>query len=82
MVGRPGEVAVDERPRFVRVVPHVELNASFKAPRATLRSEGADPATVADPLFFYDEASRSYAPLTAQTATEQVAGLPLRQPRR
>ncbi|RYE93535.1 MAG: long-chain-acyl-CoA synthetase, partial [Myxococcales bacterium] len=54
------------RPRFVRLVAHIELNASFKPVRAALREQGADPSTLTDPLFVYDESARTYSPLTTQ----------------
>ncbi|MCS6899311.1 MAG: alpha/beta fold hydrolase [Myxococcales bacterium] len=54
------------RPRFLRVVSELEITPTFKFVRSMLREEGADPARISDPLFFYDESSASYAPLTLE----------------
>jgi len=56
------------RPRFIRVVPRLEVTSTFKFIRTHLREEGIDPARTADPLHFYDEAGRRYAPLTPEAS--------------
>jgi len=51
------------RPRFLRVVPQIEVTPTFKFVRTSLRDQGADPAASADPVYFYDEQARRYSPL-------------------
>ena len=72
------------RPRFLRVVPGLEFTSTFKFVRSTLRDEGADPAQIADPLFYYDEEAARYAPLTPEVfRTLGLAGVaPLRRSQR
>lgn len=53
-------------PRFVRIVPKLELTSTFKFIRGPLQEQGADPEKVTDPLYFYDESSGQYLPLTTE----------------
>ena len=40
------------QPLFIRFLPAMDLTGTFKHKKVTLRDQGFDPATVADPLFF------------------------------
>jgi putative long chain acyl-CoA synthase len=54
------------RPRFIRIVDALERTASFKVRKGPLRIAGADPEVVQDPLFWLDEAGKTYAPLSVK----------------
>lgn len=51
------------RPRFVRIVPRLETTDTLKVRKQQLLADGADPGRVADPLYWYDAARQTYAPL-------------------
>jgi fatty-acyl-CoA synthase len=53
------------RPAFVRLQQDVDLTGTFKVRKVDLQKDGFDPATIDEPLFFRDDANRTYAPLTA-----------------
>ncbi|XP_061462230.1 long-chain fatty acid transport protein 3 [Rhineura floridana] len=55
------------RPRFLRIQDHLEMTETFKQKKVRLATEGFDPALIPDPLFFLDDASRAYVPLTRST---------------
>jgi fatty-acyl-CoA synthase len=55
-------------PLFVRLLSDVEMTGTFKLRKVTLQEEGFDPARVADALFFRDDESRTYVPLTPDLA--------------
>ena len=63
------------RPRFVRLIPALELGESFKIRKQRYADEGVDPSRVADPLFFV--AGGRCEPLTAET-WGRIAGGSLR----
>jgi acyl-CoA synthetase (AMP-forming)/AMP-acid ligase II len=48
------------RPRFVRVVRHLEMTRTLKVIKHRLQEEGVDPAGFQDPLYWYNEARRTY----------------------
>lgn len=52
-------------PRFIRFVTELETTGTYKHAKARLREEGADPARVKDPLFWWESASGGTFPLTA-----------------
>ena len=54
-------------PRFVRVVDQLEMTATLKLVKHRLQAEGADPGKVGDPLYYFDERARRYAPLDMAT---------------
>ncbi|XP_018427849.1 PREDICTED: long-chain fatty acid transport protein 3 [Nanorana parkeri] len=52
------------RPRFLRVMEHMETTGTFKQQKQRLVKEGFSPLTISDPLYLLDEGSRSYRSLT------------------
>ena len=52
-------------PLFVRLVPAAELTGTFKLKKVKLRSEGFD-ASLVDPLFYLNAASKTYEPLSQE----------------
>ena len=53
------------RPLFVRVAPAMDVTGTLKHVKTRLQREGYDAAAVADPLYFRDDAQRTYVPLDA-----------------
>jgi acyl-CoA synthetase (AMP-forming)/AMP-acid ligase II len=51
-------------PLFLRVIPQMEMTATLKQTKGTLRTEGIDILKVKDPLFFLD--GDKYVPLTKE----------------
>ncbi|XP_063002322.1 long-chain fatty acid transport protein 3 [Elgaria multicarinata webbii] len=62
------------RPRFLRIQDHLEVTETFKQKKVRLASEGFDPAQIPDPLFFLDDASKTYVPLNRHIWEGIVAG--------
>ncbi|KAM9294592.1 long-chain fatty acid transport protein 3 [Gastrophryne carolinensis] len=52
------------RPRFLRVMDHMEATGTFKQQKLRLVQEGFSPLTIQDPLYLLDEGARCYRPLT------------------
>nr|XP_020666468.1 long-chain fatty acid transport protein 3 [Pogona vitticeps] len=52
------------RPRFLRIQERLEVTETFKQKKVRLATEGFDPARISDPLFFLDEAAKTYVPLS------------------
>ncbi|XP_072284407.1 long-chain fatty acid transport protein 3 [Pyxicephalus adspersus] len=52
------------RPRFLRVLEHMETTGTFKQQKQRLVNEGFSPLVISDPLYLLDEGSHSYRPLT------------------
>ncbi len=48
------------RPRFVRVVRHLEMTRTLKVIKHRLQEEGMDPAGFKDALYWYNQARRTY----------------------
>lgn len=63
------------RPRFVRIVESLPVTSTLKLVKHDLKEEGADPRTVNDPLYVYDEASEQYLRLTEDNYDEAVSAL-------
>lgn len=53
------------RPVFVRVGAAMDVTGTLKHTKTRLQAEGYDPAVVGDPLWFRDDAARTYVPLDA-----------------
>jgi fatty-acyl-CoA synthase len=60
------------RPAFVRVQNAPDLTGTFKLRKVELQQEGFDPGAISDPLYYRDDAQRSYLPLDA-SAHERIA---------
>lgn len=52
------------RPRFVRLVDHIETTDSFKFVKTRLRDEGVHPGRIDDPVYVLDEAAETYRPMS------------------
>jgi fatty-acyl-CoA synthase len=57
------------RPLFVRIGARMDVTGTLKHTKTRLQAEGFDPAAVGDPLWFRDDAARSYVRL--DTALKQ-----------
>jgi fatty-acyl-CoA synthase len=53
------------QPLFLRVRKHIDMTATFKQKKVDLVEQGADPSTIADPLYFNDQAAGRFVPLDA-----------------
>lgn len=60
------------RPRFVRVVEALETTDTFKFVKRRLQREGADPAAIDDPLYYYDPDSETYVSLDVEAWQRRV----------
>ncbi|XP_068129703.1 long-chain fatty acid transport protein 2-like [Hyperolius riggenbachi] len=54
------------RPRFVRIQESIEITGTYKQRKVTLVSEGFNPLTVKEPLYFLDEAEKRYKPMNQE----------------
>jgi fatty-acyl-CoA synthase len=61
-------------PAFVRQLEAPDLTATFKIRKLALQREGYDPKLIADPLWYRDDAQRSYLPLSPEAADRVEAG--------
>ncbi|KAM4662453.1 long-chain fatty acid transport protein 3 [Discoglossus pictus] len=62
------------RPRFLRVMEHMEATGTFKQQKQSLVQQGFCPSQISDPLFVLDEGSKSYRPLTEEVHSRIVSG--------
>ena len=62
------------QPLFLRIVDQLELTATFRPQKGGFASQGANPATVPDPLYFNDEASGGFVTLDASLYEAIAAG--------
>jgi len=51
------------RPRFLRIVNGLQTTQSLKFKKAELKSDGADPGRLSDPIYFLDDTKGEYARL-------------------
>lgn len=68
------QLAAYARPLFIRVRPEMETTGTFKHRKVDLVNEGFDPARIADPLYFRDDARGRFVPLDQRLYEEIVAG--------
>ncbi len=61
-------------PRFLRLVPSVELTGTFKLKKVQLRKEGFD-ISLPDPIFILDMSRKAYQPLTEQLYQQLQNGI-------
>ena len=61
------------RPLFVRLLPALELTATFKIRKGKLVEQGFDPAVVSD-VWLYEEAAGAYRPLDVELHRRLVSG--------
>ena len=62
------------RPLFLRLRPEMEITGTFKLKKADLVKDSFDPGRIDDPLYWYDQASGRYEPLTGEVYAGIVAG--------
>lgn len=62
------------RPLFVRLGAAMDVTGTLKHTKTRLQREGWDPAVVGDPLWFRDDARRTYVPLDAALKARLDAG--------
>ncbi len=62
------------RPMFVRLGAAMDVTGTLKHTKTRLQQEGWDPAVVSDPLWFRDDAQRTYRPLDAAMRARLAAG--------
>ncbi|XP_032090442.1 very long-chain acyl-CoA synthetase-like [Thamnophis elegans] len=53
-------------PRFIRIQEKLEITGTFKQCKTQLVSDGFNPATISDPLFFLDDSEKNYIPMTEE----------------
>ncbi len=68
------QLPVYARPVFLRLVPALDLTATFKPRKLELVRDGYDPAQVSDPLFVDDARSGAYVPLDRERHEAIAAG--------
>jgi fatty-acyl-CoA synthase len=62
------------RPVFLRLQPEMEVTGTFKQRKVDLVKEGFDPATISDPLYWYDPATSQYVRLDATHYADLIEG--------
>jgi fatty-acyl-CoA synthase len=62
------------RPVFLRLSPRIDVTGTFKQRKVDLVREGFDPASIADPLYYFDADSGRYERLTAERYAQIVEG--------
>jgi len=62
------------RPVFLRIQPEIEITGTFKHLKFNLQKEGFNPSTVVDPIYFRDDAAKTYVRLTPQLYDQIVGG--------
>jgi len=60
-------------PLFLRILPQMEVTATFKHIKSHLEKDGYDPSTIRDPLFFFNR--KQYVPLTPQLFDQIQTGI-------
>lgn len=61
-------------PVFLRLMPKMDVTGTLKQRKITLQAEGYDPRRVGDPLYFRDDRTATYVPLTTDLYEEIAAG--------
>ncbi len=59
------ELAAYARPLFVRLLPQMEITGTFKHRKVDLVTDGFDPKSVEDPIYYRDPEKGGYVPLDA-----------------
>ena len=62
------------RPLFLRILPELDVTATFKQKKFDLVGDGFDPGRIADPLYFNDAERRTFVPLDAALYARIQAG--------
>jgi fatty-acyl-CoA synthase len=61
-------------PLFLRFKTEVEVTGTFKYRKVELVQEGFNPSTISDPMFWMNQASRQYEPLTSEVYAQLQSG--------
>jgi fatty-acyl-CoA synthase len=51
------------RPIFIRLLPRIDMTATFRPRTVELAREGYDPSQVPDPIYFNDQSQRGFVRL-------------------
>ncbi len=62
------------RPVFLRLQPALEITGTFKQRKVDLVKEGFDPATIPDPLYWFDPVIGQYRALDAEAFSGIASG--------
>ncbi|KAJ0171623.1 hypothetical protein K1T71_013173 [Dendrolimus kikuchii] len=62
------------RPLFVRILPEPPLTATFKLKKKELIEQGYKPSSHSDPMYFLDQKSGEYVPLTQKLYDDLLLG--------
>jgi hypothetical protein len=62
------------RPLFLRILPAMDTTSTLKFTKVTLRDEGFNPNTIKDPLYFRDDANKTFVPITPALYDEIITG--------
>lgn len=62
------------RPIFIRLKPEIEVTGTFKHRKVDLVKEGFDPAAIAEPLYFRDDANKTFVPLDGALHAQIASG--------
>ncbi|XP_049580583.1 long-chain fatty acid transport protein 2 [Syngnathus scovelli] len=62
-------------PRFIRVQPSLEMTGTFKLKKVKLVEEGFNPALISDPLYYFNAAKKTFAPMTTEVYSAITRGL-------
>ncbi|KAM9815190.1 long-chain fatty acid transport protein 2-like [Syngnathus typhle] len=62
-------------PRFIRIQPSLEMTGTFKLKKVKLVEEGFDPGLISDPLYYFNAAKKTFAPMTMEVYSAITRGL-------
>lgn len=73
--GLRSSLPVYARPLFVRILPESPLTATFKLKKKDLMEQGFNLGAVSDPMYFLDQKTGEYVPLTQKLYDDLMQGL-------
>ncbi|XP_022818466.1 long-chain fatty acid transport protein 1-like [Spodoptera litura] len=73
--GLRSSLPVFARPLFIRILPESPLTATFKLKKKELMEQGFDVEIVSDPMYFMDQKTGEYVPLTQKLFDDIMQGL-------
>lgn len=73
--GLRSSLPVFARPLFVRILPESPLTATFKLKKKELMEQGFDVEIISDPIYFMDQKTGEYVPLTQKLFDDIMQGL-------
>lgn len=72
--GLQSKLPVFARPLFIRILPESPLTATFKLKKKDLMEQGFDIGIISDPLYFLDQKTGKYVPLTQKLYDDLMQG--------